>query len=63
MCVGGGGAGYSDFYLLHRPTLFFGGSNFLNLLFFWRVGAGVILFQMFFRVWQFGRLIFWVCHF
>ena len=27
VCVCGGG-GYSDFYLLHRLTLFFGGQNF-----------------------------------
>ena len=55
----GRGGGYSDFYLIHRLTLFFGGggggvgSKFWNLLCF-----EVWYFSYHFRVCQFGRLFF-----
>ena len=50
------GRWYCDFYLLLGLTLFFGGSKVLNLLFFFLVG--LVLFKLYFRACQFGRLFF-----
>ena len=60
----GGGGRYSDFYLLHRLTLFFWGQNF-GFLYFW--GFGIIptiflgyvnLFWQVFLGGQFSNIVF-----
>ena len=52
------GGGYSEFYLLHRLTLFIGVK-----IFIFTICLGSELAQLFFWVYIFWRLCFWVCHF